>query len=98
MAGPDDRVLGEIEARLRRDDPAFVRALDEGRPRSPREYRRTGAWTLLVVGVAAFALGMLLPHGLLLAAGLVASGIAGELFDPQRRDRGRCERPPRPDD
>ncbi|MER7696355.1 MULTISPECIES: DUF3040 domain-containing protein [unclassified Streptomyces] len=89
MAVFDDRPLESLAARTRRDDPAFVRALSTGRPRAPREYRRRphgrkAAWCVLALALAAFAAGIILPHGLLLASGIVAAGIAGDLFEPPR--------------
>jgi hypothetical protein len=91
MPVPDDHELGEIESRLRREDPRFARAFADGRPCRPREYRYRRAWLLLTVALGALATGMYLAHGLLIAAGLVFAGVAGELFDPHRRERGtRC--------
>ncbi|MGC9497571.1 DUF3040 domain-containing protein [Streptomyces sp. WG7] len=95
MPGSDDQRLGEIESRLRRDDPRFARALDVGRPRRPREYRRVRAWLLLATALAALGAGIALAHGLLIATGLVLAGIAGELFDPHRRTCGDRRPPPR---
>ncbi|MEU1871636.1 hypothetical protein RKD37_004452 [Streptomyces ambofaciens] len=91
MPVPEDRRLTEIETRLRREDPRFARAFADGRPRRPREYRYHRAWLLLAGALGALATGMFLAHGLLIAAGLVFAGVAGELFDPHRRERGtRC--------
>ncbi|MFC8433264.1 DUF3040 domain-containing protein [Streptomyces sp. NPDC057253] len=84
MGRPDDEHLVELAARLERDDPRFARALGSGRPTRPREYRRTGAWCTLAVGVALLAFGMALPEGILVATGLVLTGIAVPLFDPHR--------------
>ncbi|MFE5257593.1 DUF3040 domain-containing protein [Streptomyces coelicoflavus] len=87
----DDRRLTEIASRLHREDPGFVRAFADGRPRRPREYRYRRAWLLLAVALGALATGVFLAHGLLIAAGLVFAGVAGELFDPHRRERpARC--------
>lgn len=94
MDGPDDRRLHEIEARLHHDDPRFAHGLRQGRPYQPREYRYGRAWLLLAVALAALGTGIALAHGLLLAAGLVLAGIAGEMFDPQRRMRNRRDPPP----
>ncbi|MEU5624975.1 MULTISPECIES: DUF3040 domain-containing protein [Streptomyces] len=94
MPVPEDRRLDEIESRLHREDPQFARAFTDGRPRRPREYRYHRAWLLLAVALGALATGMFLAHGLLIAAGLVFAGIAGELFDPHRRERG-TRSPPR---
>ncbi|MCF2129791.1 DUF3040 domain-containing protein [Strepomyces sp. STD 3.1] len=88
MPVPEDQRLSEIASRLHREDPQFARALADGRPRRPREYRHHRAWLLLTAALAALATGLVLPHGLLIAAGLVLAGIAGELFDPHRHERG----------
>ncbi|MFD5016226.1 DUF3040 domain-containing protein [Streptomyces chartreusis] len=95
MAGSDDPRLGEIESRLHRDDPRFARALGAGRPCRPREYRNTRAWLLLAGALAVLGTGFALAHGLLIAAGLVLAGMAGELFDPQRDARRHRTSPPR---
>ncbi len=78
---PDDR-LAEIEARLRREDPRFADALASGLPRRPRDRRRRWLWLLLVAALAVFGAGIVLPHGLLIATGLVLAGVAGELLAP----------------
>ncbi|WP_217161867.1 DUF3040 domain-containing protein [Streptomyces sp. AC512_CC834] len=93
MPVPDDHRLGEIESRLHHEDPRFARAFADGRPRRPREYRYRRAWLLLAAALGALATGMFLAHGLLIAAGLVFAGVAGELFDPHRRER-RTRWPP----
>ncbi|OPF84644.1 hypothetical protein VT50_0201005 [Streptomyces antioxidans] len=80
MAAPGDTQLHELEERMARSDPRFARGLGEGRPRRPREYRHGPAWALLAVSLAMQVVGMLLPQGLLLAAGLVVAGIAAHLF------------------
>ncbi|AQA12513.1 DUF3040 domain-containing protein [Streptomyces malaysiensis] len=87
MAAPGDIQLHELEERMARSDPRFARGLREGRPRRPREYRRGPAWVLLAVSLAMQVAGMLLPQGLLLAAGLVVAGIAAHQFvsPPGRR-------------
>jgi hypothetical protein len=86
MAVFDERPLEALAAKTRQDDPAFVRALSAGRPCAPREYQRRPhgrktAWCVLVLALAAFIAGIILPHGLLLASGIVAAGIAGHLFE-----------------
>lgn len=91
MPVSDHQKLSEIESRLRSEDPRFAQALADGRPHRPREYRYRRAWLLLAVALGALAAGMVLAHGLLIAAGLVFAGVAGELFDPHRREReSRC--------
>ncbi|MFF3462204.1 DUF3040 domain-containing protein [Streptomyces sp. NPDC001984] len=89
MTQSDDERLVDLAARVERDDPCFARALGSGRPARPREYRRTGAWWGLAVGVTVLVVGVFLPHGLMIAAGLVVMGIAVELFDPHRARGGR---------
>ncbi|MGW4736401.1 DUF3040 domain-containing protein [Streptomyces shenzhenensis] len=83
----DDERLVNLAARLERDDPRFARALGAGRPARPREYRRTGAWWGLATGAIALGAGVFLPHGLLIASGLVVMGIAVQLLDPDRTRR-----------
>ncbi|MGX1910004.1 DUF3040 domain-containing protein [Streptomyces phaeochromogenes] len=87
----DDRIAG-LEARLRLDDPRFAHGFGRGRPRRPREYRRGRAWLAMTLAISAVVVGAVLPHGLLLAAGLVAAACAVNLFDAFRRRRLR---PPR---
>ncbi|KMS76941.1 hypothetical protein ACM01_03710 [Streptomyces viridochromogenes] len=96
MAGSDDKRLGEIESRLHREDPHFARALGAGRPCQPREYRHTRAWLLLALALAVLGTGIALAQGLLIAAGLVLAGMAGELFDPDRDVRRHRNPPPPP--
>lgn len=79
-----DARLRDLEDRLRRDDPQFASAMADGRPQRPREYRHGWAWLMLAVGLAAFAVGIVIGHGLLIATGLVVAGAAGHLFDPER--------------
>ncbi|RII14253.1 hypothetical protein DSC45_21430 [Streptomyces sp. YIM 130001] len=85
MTDSEKRRLGDLEAQMEREDPEFARSLADGRPRSPREYRRGRAWLVLAVAVGCLGFGIGIGHGLLLATGLVVAGIAGHLFDPQRR-------------
>ncbi|MFD7748574.1 DUF3040 domain-containing protein [Streptomyces sp. NPDC059698] len=85
-----DERLRELEEQLRHDDPGFAEAMSGGVPRPPREYRRRNAWLWLLVGLAALGAGIGAADGLLIAAGLVVSGAAAHLFDPQRgRPQGR---------
>lgn len=83
----DDRLVA-LAARLKHEDPRFARSLSTGQPTRPREYRRTGAWWTLVIGVGMLIAGVLVPDGLLIAAGLVLSGIAVQLLDPNRHTGG----------
>ncbi|MGA5414946.1 DUF3040 domain-containing protein [Streptomyces pseudogriseolus] len=85
MPQPDDESLVDLAARLEHEDPRFARSLTTGRPTRPREYRRTGAWWVLIAGLAMLVTGIAAPDGLLIAAGLVTSGIGVQLLDPYRR-------------
>ncbi|MFF0290877.1 hypothetical protein [Streptomyces sp. NPDC005262] len=91
MARPGDRPHHHLEDRMRRKDLHVVRGPDTGRPRRPRAVRRRPAWALLALSLAMLVTGMVLPHGLLLAAGLVMAGMAANLFT-SARDRAE----PRP--
>ncbi len=82
----DDKVLKDLEEQVEQSDPRFARAMDSGRPRRPREYRRSPAWLVLAMAVAMLVTGIALPNGLLIATGLVVAGIAGHLFEPFRDD------------
>ncbi|MCW5251998.1 MULTISPECIES: DUF3040 domain-containing protein [unclassified Streptomyces] len=85
MPGPHeshDERLRRIEEGLHREDPRFHRALAEGRPCRPRQYRKWPARLLLAAALAALATGVVREHGLLIAAGLVMAGMAGELLAP----------------
>ncbi|RDG36234.1 DUF3040 domain-containing protein [Streptomyces corynorhini] len=84
MATNEDQRLGDLAERLRRDDPRLAHALRTGTPCSPREYRHGTAWTMLAVALGGLALGIVIGHGLLIAAGLVLAGAAAHLFDPDR--------------
>ncbi|MEW1871983.1 DUF3040 domain-containing protein [Streptomyces caelestis] len=87
MPQSDDERLVDLAARLEREDPRSVRPLPESRPVRPRAYRRTGAWCALAIGVVMLAAGVVVPDGLLIAAGLVLAGIAVQLLDPDRDGR-----------
>jgi hypothetical protein len=89
----EEEPLVALAACVERDDPRFARALRTGRPARPREYRRAGARWTLATGVAALCGGVLLSHGLLIAAGLVVTGLGVQLLDA-RRARTRCRRLP----
>ncbi|MFI1419666.1 DUF3040 domain-containing protein [Streptomyces sp. NPDC020731] len=84
MPQSDDERLVDLAARVEHEDPCFVHPLPEGPPARPRGYRRTGAWCALVLGVTMLAAGIVVPDGLLIAAGLVLAGIAVQLLDPNR--------------
>lgn len=89
MPQSDDERLVALEARLAREDPRFAEALRAGRPAPPREYRRTGAWWMLLTAVAVLVTGVVLADGLLIATGLVLAGIAVQLLDPHRAEPER---------
>ncbi|WP_149547783.1 DUF3040 domain-containing protein [Streptomyces marokkonensis] len=80
----DDRLVGPA-APLEHEDPRRARPPSAGQPARPRGYRRAGAWWALVIGVTMLVAGVIVPDGLLIAAGLVLSGIAVQLLDPDRR-------------
>ncbi|MFF9851769.1 DUF3040 domain-containing protein [Streptomyces litmocidini] len=79
MGDSDKERIAALEAVVWRDAPRFARGLCEGRPRRPREYRCGRAWP--VMALAAVVAGGVVPHGLLLAAGLVMAALAVNLFD-----------------
>jgi hypothetical protein len=83
----EHKAIEDIEAETRRTDPRFAEGLRTGRPCAPREYRRRLGRLLLAVSLAWILIGIVLPQGLLIAAGLVLAGIAGGVLDP-RRDPG----------
>ncbi|MFJ8749283.1 DUF3040 domain-containing protein [Streptomyces sp. NPDC102441] len=90
MTHHDERLRG-IEDRLRSDDPEHA-----GTPvrDARREVRPGRTWLWLTVGVVGLVAGIVIGHGLLIAAGLVVAGMAGQLLDPQRRGpRGGVPRP-----
>ncbi|MET8979511.1 DUF3040 domain-containing protein [Streptomyces sp. NPDC004539] len=89
--GEKDR-LEALASATERDDARFARALADGRPQRPREYRRGRAWWALAGAGALLLVGIALPHGLLLATGLVGAGMAATLFDPHRRHPGSRRR------
>ncbi|GHH95343.1 DUF3040 domain-containing protein [Streptomyces capillispiralis] len=89
MPQSDDERLVDLSARLAHEDPRFARSLSAGRPARPREYRRTGARWLLAVGVTMLVGGVAVADGLLIAAGLVLTGITVQLLDPDHPRTGR---------
>ena len=84
MAHPGDNPLHHLEEQSERRDLHVVRGPRTGCPRRPREVRHRTAWALLALSLAMLITGMVLPHGLLLAAGLVTAGTAANLFTPAR--------------
>lgn len=92
MSEHEDDRLRALASGTEHDDARFAKALADGRPERPREYRRGRAWCSLVGACAVFVAGLALPHGLLLAAGLVLAGMTASLFDPHRRHPGRGPR------
>ncbi|MGW3560948.1 DUF3040 domain-containing protein [Streptomyces sp. NPDC000963] len=60
--------------------------------RRPREYRRGRAWSAMALALAAVVVGGVVPHGLLLAAGLVMAALAVNLFDTREQRYGRHRR------
>ncbi|MFF2846371.1 DUF3040 domain-containing protein [Streptomyces sp. NPDC058001] len=89
MSAPDDERLAGLEDHFRRDDPRFARAMGAGRPCSPREYRRRPAQLALTAAITCLALSFVLAEPLLLAAGLILSGVAATLRGPGSRRRRR---------
>src|SRR5690606_14092605 len=86
----DDKRLVDLAARIEQEDPRFARSLSDGRPALPREYRRKRAWWVLGIGLVLLVAGLIMPDGLLIAAGLVLSGIGVQLFDPYPPQIGRA--------
>jgi hypothetical protein len=56
------QMLDLIEADLSAGDRRFADAMRVGRPRPPREYRRTWMFVLLVLGVLAFGVVLFTGH------------------------------------
>ncbi|CAL9655537.1 hypothetical protein SUDANB15_06752 [Streptomyces sp. enrichment culture] len=79
MSGCDER-LDATGLPAQRDEPGPRGTREGSRPPRARARgrRRTGAWLLLLAGIAGMVTGMVLPNGLLLAAGLVLAGAAGQ--------------------
>ncbi|WP_406483873.1 DUF3040 domain-containing protein [Streptomyces sp. NBC_01568] len=92
MTDSDDERIADLEAALWHDDPHFARGLGKGRPRRPREYRRGRAWLAMLLALAAVVTGVLVPHGMLLAAGLIMAALAVNLLDSNRLRRLRRPR------
>jgi hypothetical protein len=70
------QILHQMEMGLSFTDPRFVAAMRTGRPRPPREYRRTLFALLLVLGLASFVAVVVTGHPLALLA-LLATSITG---------------------
>ncbi|MFD3731415.1 DUF3040 domain-containing protein [Streptomyces sp. NPDC058632] len=92
MPQSDDKRLVDLAARIEQDDPRFARSMASGRPTRPRAYRHARAWWVLGIGLGLLSLGLFMPDGLLIAAGLVLSGIGVQLFDPYPPQKGGRER------
>ncbi|WP_327128411.1 MULTISPECIES: hypothetical protein [unclassified Streptomyces] len=84
MARPGDNPQRRPEEQMEGGDLHVVRGTDTGRTRRARAVRHRPAWALLALSLAMLITGMVLPHGLLLAAGLVTAGMAASLFTPAR--------------
>lgn len=84
MARPGDNPQRPLEVQMERKDLYVVHGPDTGRVFRPLTVRRRPARALPALSLAMSITGMVLPHGLLLAAGLVTAGIAAHLFTPAR--------------
>ncbi|MDT0421741.1 MULTISPECIES: DUF3040 domain-containing protein [unclassified Streptomyces] len=81
-----DETLRTLERRLRAEDPRLERALRTGRlPRASHPW----VVLLLVLALGTLCGGLVAGHGVVLASGLVAAGVAAHLLDPHPRARGR---------
>lgn len=103
MLSHDDRSrLEQIECMLRTDDPILDRALQRGKPRAPREYRRarlhTLTYTTLIVVVLTLSVVtsrwppvsagcVLIAIALSLAATVAGTGACRDRPVPHRRRR-----------
>jgi Flp pilus assembly protein TadB len=72
----DRQVLDSMEADLYSADRRFVAGMRSGRPRVPREYRRTWSIVLLVLSLLAFGLVLFTGHPLAVVA-LMAVAVVG---------------------
>lgn len=93
MTRPGDETLHDLDERMRLSDRRFARGLDARHPCPPSECRRRPAWALLAAALALLVAGLVLPHGLMLAAGLVLAGMAAQFLTAPRRPAGRRRRP-----
>jgi hypothetical protein len=75
MAQSGTDPLHALEEQMQPSDPQVARAREAGRPR-----RRGLALALLAIAVAMLVTGMVLPQGLLLAAGLITAPVAMHLL------------------
>ncbi|GAA2275009.1 hypothetical protein GCM10010145_51240 [Streptomyces ruber] len=89
MKRSDDHETVAPDAGLSADGPHAARPVAPGGPRLPREHRRTGIRLALVLALAAVVAGAVRGHGLLLAAGLVATSVSMDLLG--RADRRHRE-------
>ncbi|MEU1198139.1 hypothetical protein ABZ446_18150 [Streptomyces sp. NPDC005813] len=94
MSQYDEEGLAGLDAQLGRDGPRSRVPVNRGSVR-PGGGRRAGAWWVLATAVVALPTGLVLPHGLLVATGLVLLGIAASLLDPYRPPGGRGRSPGR---
>ncbi|MGW5641127.1 DUF3040 domain-containing protein [Streptomyces sp. NPDC003832] len=85
MSASDDEKAAELTAVFRPDDPSFAHGPGDEHLR--RDHRWGRAWLALAVALAAVLVGAVLPHGLLLAAGLVLSAPAVRLLESARGSR-----------
>ncbi|MFI8006389.1 hypothetical protein [Streptomyces sp. NPDC086010] len=87
----DHEGLSSLEGRSREAGPDHAGTPVRDVPRG-RGYG--SAWLWLAIGIAGLGTGIAIGHGLLIAGGLVLAGMAGQLFDPdRRRPRRRLPRP-----
>jgi hypothetical protein len=78
------QMLDSIEADLSLVDRRFVAGMRSGRPRPPREYRRT--WTILLTALGVLAFGAILATGHPMAVvALVTVAVAGLVRFVSRR-------------
>ncbi|MFE5731012.1 DUF3040 domain-containing protein [Streptomyces sp. NPDC056528] len=91
MGESEEERTAAPESVVRREVPRSTRGLREGRPRRPREHRRgrVRPAAAMVLALVAVVVGGAVPHGLLLAAGLVMAALAMNLFDDRERRRRR---------
>lgn len=79
-----------------RDGGGYAGCASGGAPRggARRDPRPRQVWPWLAAGIVALVAGIVIGHGLLIAAGLVVAGMAGQLLEPRRSaHRSRVPRP-----